>query len=1086
MALVSLSTMAQVQLAPRPARLVRAKAAEVVDANGYITAPAEGEEKIFNRSGYYLIPIGFDFSEVQQSGQTRIVYCEDGTVYMHHPLSCTLEKASKTGYPSDTWIKGTRADGYLTFPVQNISYASAFHAPVYIAMGDVVSGRTQTTPCRDESIVFKESNNGKVLTLQNTSSTHLLGAYFGDDNTSLYYWERDLVLSLDTSSDHDAPVELPADAAPAKYILAGADANGNNANFTARLAIVGGDAYLGDFCYGAMGCWIKGTVDAATGDLSFPSEQYLKTVDNYDLHFYALANGSDEVEPQTLVFSYDSSADRYTANADIVVSRDKLTYPLNLSERVSNAYLMQMATVDDIIMDQPAGTLKTYKRYGICSNYNGSGVSFSKQEDYADAYIRIVTAPDGRTVYMEEPILWAYTGAWVKGTVDAAGLVHVPLGQYIQKGEGMTTLVTGALKLTNVGTAANPAYTYEYEPSISEVTFVIDEDGWYEMQPMAADDDLNKTDLGDGSNLELPKYLYGAVEYDDDFYWTGCGDARSIYEPVEGGLPNHDAEPAAGEVVNDYGIITTPGTGEQLTYSRSGKNYRYANGSIESGNQSGVVHVVECDNGTIYMRQPLSAYTNGYAAESWIRGKREGSLIYFAPNQVINYYEIYGAITLNMTMDYDPDGHTFAPDRKSFIVFEEDASGNLTLRGTSGDKPLAAYYEEDDFFANYGDFVTVLTYVGEGFEEQKVEPSWKAERLDYMAIGQDIDEGQKGYNALLAFEGDDVYLGNFCYYANYQHDMNDELVWIKGYRNADGSLTFPKEQYLFTYASQGKEWKMFFYGATDNDGLLSLSDLTFIYDAKADRYTALQNILISWGRIGTTWGKAEYLTDVRLEAVEDPGRPYVITERPEGVLCTYNRSGFSFGIDYGVVYTDQQSGTIDIVFSEEGRYVYMHNPISKVGYDSWVSGIITEDNKLLFPTMQWLDYSDEYGYGVQTGVLVLVEQGNQRTYSLVPNIANVTFTYDEEHEIISLDRFEGIDYDSASSPRLIYGAFWSNDYIWTGCGDFDSVYSIRPIGEGISNVETSPLAGTYYDFAGRRLRTAPEGLHIDSGRKVIR
>lgn len=1082
------------QIAKSPARI-----AEVRDENGIIVSPAAGEEKVFDRSGALIVPVGFSTTVRMQDGQVRMVYCDDGTVYLHHPLCCTLEESSKYGTPwnADTWIKGTRANGYISFPSQPVTYSNVFNCAIVIGMGRMgtsVSGAPAPSIDRDALIVFKEEANDKVLRLQNSSDDFVVGAFYDVDGDPCYYWEYDTTFALDTTNDHDPAVTLPAGFVPTNFIMTASTAEGMSCVYKAQIAVKGEEAYMSGFSAYAADCWIKGRRNEVTGNLTFASGQFLQTLDHYDMYFYALPSGSKTTECCDLVLTYDPAENRYVAGADIVVTNDRMTSSLNAAERLGYAAFRPFASDGDIIMDQPEGTLKTYKRYGRSAAPTGlGGVGFCKQEDWADAYINIVAAPDGKTIYMEEPIFMAYTGAWVKGTIEADGLAHFPLGQYVQKAsaEGNEeNYVTGVVKLVNEGTELNPAYSYEYTPEVLEVTFEIDEDGWFYLRPIAADDTILKLELGDGSYAELPTYMY-AIVADTDFWWPGYGDAGSIYEPTDEVIETHVAIPAAGEKVNAYGIIVTPGDGKPTTYSRSGMNYCEKDGDAVAGEQEGVLHFVECENGTVYMQQPVSGYTTSYAATAWIRGKREGNLLYFAPSQPVTYHEYYTS-NVSICMGQYVEGEGITADRRSFIVFEESEDGKtLTLQGSNNVTPLGAFFDDDNSWTGYGDYHTVLTFKSNGHVEETTEPNWMTEVQNYTLTATDLDEGGKGYNAVLAFEGNTVYLGNFCYWTDYQHEMNDKYIWIKGQKNDDGSLTFPKEQYLFTYDAGDKTYDLFFYGARENRGGYSINDLNFSYDATTDTYFCDGDILINWGRVSTSINRAEQLTNVVIRRDASNGtRPYIIKQQPEGRLLSYHRHGVAFGYDdYGQVGMCNQDSDIDIVFSTDGKYVYMHNPISEAipaDGGSWVSGTVDEQGNLHFPTMQWIDYNDEVLYGARTAALVLAGDDETMDYFMVPNIMEMSFTFDHATGSYSLDRLGGIDYDAAPAPRVIYGVVWSKDYTWAGYGDFDTVYTPNFKYNAINPVTVVRETETYYDFSGRRIsRPAFRQPYIRNGKKIM-
>lgn len=1102
----------------REARTVQLKApkriAEQRNEYGVITAPATGEEKVYNREGGVLVPLGFEVSEGTQSGSTTLVFCDDGTVYWHHPLSVTLERTNGRLDPN-IWIKGTRNGDLITFPSQVIGYSTTFHTTVSIAWGtmDLTQGLPIAIPDRKKDITFQILRDGKILELQNTDRTHVLGAFYDSDDDCYYYWDYSTKLIYDASGDHAPAVTPPANLATTKYFGAGYDATMiydpeiensysiGNVTLNTLLGFDGNDAYLSNFSFYGIGCWIKGTRQA-DGTVVFPKEQYFKTLtdQNYDLYFYALPHGSTNVtDACDLVLTYNAATGDYTTGQDLFISYEKMGPKLDKAECLENFRLISYNDVPaEPIYNAPKGYRQiSYQRYGRCLS---NMVGWFNAEDVPDYTIDIAYNPEGNDLYMKSPIGAALLDVWIKATKEADGKIHVPLHQYLQKDPDYGNIFTGVFARKWVY-ESRYQYTYEWASDIKEITFSVDEDGYLTLDPLAEGDKPGET---------FPSYTYGMVRGEDEFSWCGLSDAYTIYVPIEGSEtivddpivePEDDIDISAlcpGEQRNDYGFITTPGTGAEYTYTRSGSNYATVGGNIDEGTQSGLLHLVETEDGYVFMQQPLSTYSKGYAATSWLKGvKREnetGAVEYVFPKgQPLSYDAYYEAPLLVYMGEYDSTDGTFMPNKRDNIVFLYDAQAQtLTLQQSSNAKPLGIFYGDDDAWVGYADYHTVLTYKSSGLIEQTVEPSWKAERLSYTITANDVEQGPVGYNAVIAFEGtDDVYLGNFSFWLDYKHEETGKYVWIKGKRRSDGSLFFPKEQYLYTYTEGGKDFDLFFYGATSPfEGAWATSDLTFTYNAASDTYTAEQDILLAWGRVSTSIPRAEQLSGaVLIRDKFDGSRPYIITEQPEGTLRTYSRSGFAFGLDNsnGMIYSEPQDDLdIDLVFSPDGKYVYMKNPVSKTLLDSWVSGTVDSDGNLHIPLFQWIDYNEDLGYGVRTAACVLVEEGSAISYYMVPNLIEMSFTLDHATGTYSLDRIDGIDY-TTEAPRLIYGCYWTKDNTWTGFGDFDSVYT--PTFEwdpnGITTIVANGESDTYYDFAGRKAHPSKGALLIQRGRKMI-
>lgn len=1093
---------------------------EVKDDNGIITSPAEGEEVIFNRTGGgVLLLSGFSTSEGVQDGTSKFVFCDDGTVYWNHPLCDALE--SQHIELTDTWVKGKLEGETITFaPGQPISCgARPPYTPYVLYMGDFDANDLTAYPVKDEPIVLKFTRGGKVLELQNSSKQHLLGVFSSSTGYSVgSHWDYQTSYTRDTTSEHDPAVTIPFGVSTTQFISNGYDSKViydsevetsypiGNVSFCSQLGFDGDDAYLSNFSFYGIDHWLKGKRQA-DGSIVFPKEQYiLTTEDHYDLYVYALPHGSmNAADACDLVLTYDAAKGDYVTGQDLFINYEKMGDKLERVERIENFKLISFNDVADApIYNAPKG----YRQisYDCHGQFLASTMGWLNNGQEGTT-VDIAYNPNGNDVYLKSPCA-SVLDPWIKGSIEADGKIHFPTMQYIQKDPDYGSLRTGVFVRKWIY-ESRYQYTYEWDPSVKEVTFSVDEDGFLYLDPL----------FEDQKDGEMPpQYVYGFVRGTDEFSCSGYCEAYVIYTPIEGSEtitgegedpdqpivdPDEDekvdiSKICPGEQHNELGIITAPGTGNEFTYTRSGGNYTYVAYNTEEGTQSGVIHLVETEDGYIFMQQPLSTYSKAYAATAWIKGVKKDGQYIFPEGQAVNYDAYYDTPLVVCMGEYDSSDGTFVADHKRNIVFDISKDGKtLTLANTSNREPLGLFYEDDDAWVGYGDYNTVLTYKSGGLVEEKVEPSWKAERINYTLTAVDTDPvegGFKGYNAILAFDAnDDVYLTNFCFWADYYNSDTNKYVWIKGKRRSDGSLFFPREQFLYTFEQAGEKFDLFFYGCTEPfEGAYSPSDLVFNYIAAEDKYVAEQDILLTWGRISTSIPRAEQLTNVVLTRDENEGtRPYIIEEQPEGTLYSYSRSGFAFNFINGNIYEADQSGKdIELVFSPDGKTVFMHTPISGAitsnginTADSWVSGSVDEDGNLTIPLNQWISYDDEMGYGARTGAFVLVENGSTASYFLVPNLVAFTFTLDHSTGCYSLDRVEGIDYD-ARTPRLIYGAYWSNDYTWTGLGDFDSVYTPNFDYDGIANVTNPGNTETYYDFQGRVAR--PErGLYIKGGRKMI-
>lgn len=176
---------------------------------------------------------------------------------------------------------------------------------------------------------------------------------------------------------------------------------------------------------------------------------------------------------------------------------------------------MAVAQKPSIIRTQPEGELKTYLRSG---NAFYAFYGEPTMTDQNNTVIDIVTAPDGKTVYMKNPISQATAGTWIKGSLGDDGKIHMPLGQVVQyfdMGYGWKTVVLRMGEYDDFVGA-----TYYIDDDMQEVTFTYSADG-----STITMDDLGGTDAGG-----YPGAMYALV-YTDDESFVGYADYHSAYTP---------------------------------------------------------------------------------------------------------------------------------------------------------------------------------------------------------------------------------------------------------------------------------------------------------------------------------------------------------------------------------------------------------------------------------------------------------------------------------------------------------------------------------------------------------------------------
>lgn len=310
----------------------------------------------------------------------------------------------------------------------------------------------------------------------------------------------------------------------------------------------------------------------------------------------------------------------------------------------------------------------------------------------------------------------------------------------------------------------------------------------------------------------------------------------------------------------------------------------------------------------------------------------------------------------------------------------------------------------------------------------------KAYETTVASLGN-YEYAQGSYTVNIGFDGDDVYMQGLLYFA--------PSAWLKGTRNADGSLTFAKNQYLGTV--QG--FDVYVVPCDDEENVLD--DFTFTYDEVNDTYYYIeQNTNLSFSVAPESTDAVEIVFNVVMKGPDAPAEEEintnVIWDQPEGDLKVYTRGGGAYYSFWGYIIDTTQGGT-SIKIVTNGNDVYMENPISQgqVEGGTWVKGTL-EGNKIHMPVKQCVIYSEEEGYGYMTAALRADVQYDEDADEYYLNYemtdeTEVTFTINEDGTI-TLDHQSEIDPETGLAD-WIYGLVYTDDLAWSQLGDYNSVYT---------------------------------------------
>lgn len=505
----------------------------------------------------------------------------------------------------------------------------------------------------------------------------------------------------------------------------------------------------------------------------------------------------------------------------------------------------------------------------------------------------------------------------------------------------------------------------------------------------------------------------------------------------------HPTAPASAneyttEQIDENGIIMSPAAGEERTYTRVGMTLMYTNEEFTVIDQQGGLLLVECANGTVYMKQPVAGYGLGLAGDSWIKGQRDGHKLIFPGDQIVNFVTMFGldaAVTICHGTYSSTAEHKYVADRTAPIVFTESEDGSqLFLEGTDQQHVVGAFWDDGDF-ACRGDFGTELVLDANAFEESLVTPPDGLTTEYYILEGTDYRTGEK---LLLDTElGID---GNVAYLTGFSTTLTES--WIQG-RVENGHIIFPAAQFIGRDAGTD----LFVYGGYLQEGGVAISDFYLTYNTQKKRYTASTGLLVTRGKVTSTVVLAEYLSGISLYKPEDGATTPVeiMYDIPEGQLTKYSRFGGSYYTFYGYILEGRQEGKqIDIVTAPDGKTIYMMNPISQGATEpgAWIKGYKDDDGRIHMPLGQYTYQDPDTGTAMETAVLRLTVSGDPLSpilnFVYDSSFTEVTFSVSADGSLTLDPLSDEIIYEGY--PSACYGLIYDDDLTWTGYGDYDTRY----------------------------------------------
>ena len=287
------------------------RAGEVRDDDGVIIKPAEGQRKIYNRSGNALIydPDGDSWLLTEQSGYVYVVFCDNGDVYIKDLIST---------YLNSVWVKGTLNGNTITIPTgQLVNYEHYAEVPYAIYWG-VKDGRDYVRDDARDAITF--TIDGDQISLDGSNEENIIGIFYEYDGNSFFSncgdYESVYTFDHDFEPLDVVTVTPPADLQTEKWYTRGHYYEGSSVPFRGQvnLGFDGNDVYLQGLFAGYPDAWMHGLIN--DGVVTFNGMQVLGELDGET--YYAVGYNGDNLV--SFEMSYDEEGGVFTSLVELLAN----------------------------------------------------------------------------------------------------------------------------------------------------------------------------------------------------------------------------------------------------------------------------------------------------------------------------------------------------------------------------------------------------------------------------------------------------------------------------------------------------------------------------------------------------------------------------------------------------------------------------------------------------------------------------------------------------------------------------------------------------------------------------------------------
>lgn len=425
---------------------------------------------------------------------------------------------------------------------------------------------------------------------------------------------------------------------------------------------------------------------------------------------------------------------------------------------------------------------------------------------------------------------------------------------------------------------------------------------------------------------------------------------------------------------------------------------------------------------------------------AWVKGTMDAQgQVTFARNQYIGSYQ--GIADIWFT-GVNPETQELGDVKAQYDAETKQLSIDPTTWIVENADPVTLYY-----FDVFREVTVAPLQDDRGLVIPPVGLQTKSYKTTCISLGN-YPYAEGSYVVRMGFDGDDAYMQGLFYYL--------PAAWLKGKVNADGSVTFAKNQYMGVV--QGYD-----IYAVPCDDEENVND-EFTFKLEGGHYTFMErNTNICFAIEPDCTDAVEIIYSVDMTPIASPNDYPVITEQPEGELVNYLRSGNSYYSFFGYILSDSQNGmSMQIVYAPDGKTVYMKNPVAfnPSMEDAWVKGTI-EGNKIHMPLGQCVSFDATEGYGYVTGLLHIgqIEYWGEMVDTYLPDAEATEVTYTVHADgSITLD----LDWEKSEAgfANNVFGLVYTDDQSWAGFADYGTQYSLFT-----DQIQTLPAELTTEDWA---------------------